>query len=262
MTAQEGGGRSGLGWAILAAALAVPGFLFYNWSSRLKAEHDRTLSAKARGRLDGGVFQTPPAAAARLVNPISPSTAAVGGAAPAGMKPPMAAAPAPIAVPPPIVNPAKMGAVPTLGAPGAATSAAPVPAAPTGLKPAGVVTSTAAAVALPRDPLISPMDIVAIREAAEEEDRRRRMLERRPEKTVKKAVKKIERKIDDDVDLQGIVTTPDGRPLAIVNNETLGAGSAFTLAGHPGQVKILSISADTVVFVYKNKKFKKVVTTE
>jgi|GEM_PF-1762746 len=264
MSAQEAGSRSGLGWVILVAALAVPGFLFYNWSSRLKADHDKSLTAKARGRLpDGGVFQTPPAASARLVNPIAPSTAPVGGAAPAGMKPPMAAPAAPALPPPPLPGMRAPAGAPAAAASAAAPLGGAAASASTAAKPAGVTTSTAAAVDLPRDPLISPLDIVRIREAEEEAERQRRLalMKSEPRRTVR-APKPVERKIDDDVELQGIVTSSDGRPLAIVNDETLGAGQAFTLPGHPGQVKIVSISADTVVFVYKNKRFKKVVTTE
>ncbi|MBI3566421.1 MAG: hypothetical protein HY079_14600, partial [Elusimicrobia bacterium] len=81
--------RGGVGWAILAVALAVPGFLFYNWWSHLKAEHDKGVAAKASKRLEGGVFQTAPAG--RLVNPIAPSTAA----APGAPRPPATAAASP-----------------------------------------------------------------------------------------------------------------------------------------------------------------------
>ncbi|MDE2489691.1 MAG: hypothetical protein KGM24_02510, partial [Elusimicrobia bacterium] len=82
-----GGGRGGLGWLVLIAALAVPGFLFYNWWSRLKAAHDHSLSLKVKSRLPaGGVFRAPPAAD-RLVNPISSATAA-SPAAGAGMAAP------------------------------------------------------------------------------------------------------------------------------------------------------------------------------
>ena len=81
MAGGPNGGRGGLGWVILAAALAVPGFLFYNWWSHLKAERDHAFSAKASKLAAGGVFQTPPPAAGRLVNPMAASTAAPAGAA-------------------------------------------------------------------------------------------------------------------------------------------------------------------------------------
>lgn len=69
--------KGGLGWAILAAALAIPGLLFYNWWSHLKAERQKSISQKARGRVpETGVFAPPAPDAGKLVNPVSASTAA------------------------------------------------------------------------------------------------------------------------------------------------------------------------------------------
>ncbi|MDX6768469.1 MAG: hypothetical protein SF051_02985, partial [Elusimicrobiota bacterium] len=85
--------KGGLGWAILAVALAIPGFLFYNWWTHLKAERQKAISQKARGRVpEGGVFSTPAPGAEKLVNPIAASTAAAlavssGTAAPAAGAP-------------------------------------------------------------------------------------------------------------------------------------------------------------------------------
>ena len=59
--AGTGSARGGLGWVILVVALAVPGVLFYNWWSHLKADREKTVAAKARGRVpDGGVFLSSP----------------------------------------------------------------------------------------------------------------------------------------------------------------------------------------------------------
>jgi len=109
--------------------------------------------------------------------------------------------------------------------------------------------------------MISPLDIVHMREAEEEADRRRRLLED-ANKPVRPPPKKRERLIDDDIDLMGIVTAPDGRALAIVNNSTLSPGTTFTVEGHTGIVRIVSISGDTVVFKYKNRPFRKSVSKE
>jgi hypothetical protein len=238
--------------------LAVPGVLFYNWSSRLKAEHDRGISAAARSRLPAGVFQAPPASG-RLVNPIGTSTSAAAGlapgAAPASAKVPTAA--------PTAANPASAARslAPTPAAPAAPNAASAPPGSAPATTSSAVFTSTAAsaAVVLPRDPMISPLDIVRIREAAEAAERQRRLLEEanRP----KKPKPKRERAIEEDIDLEGIVTK-DGRSVAIVNNNTLSVGTTFTVEGHPGLVRIVSISVDTVVFKYRNRPFRKTVSKD
>jgi len=257
MSAAETGGKAGLGWAVLAVALAVPGFLFYNWSSRLKAEHDKTLSAKARGRVpDGGLFQTPPAAG-RLVNPIVGSTATAAGAAPrAAMS---AATPALPAAAKPGAVPAASGAPAVAGAPPAE---APAPAAARSAASVAESTAAAAAFILPRDPLLSPLDLVRIEEYKEEMARRERARLDALNHHPTKARAPREHPITDDIELQGIVTTPGEDPAAIVNNETLRRGQSFTLQGHSGKVRIVNISADTVVFSYQNRQFKKVVSKE
>ncbi|UPT75915.1 MAG: hypothetical protein M0D55_09735 [Elusimicrobiota bacterium] len=48
------GTRGGFGWVILVIALAVPGVLFYNWWSHLKAEQARAVAAKAAARVPEG----------------------------------------------------------------------------------------------------------------------------------------------------------------------------------------------------------------
>jgi hypothetical protein len=254
MTAAQGGSRPGLGWVILVAALAVPGVLFYNWSSRLKAEHDRALSAKARERVPaGGVFETPPAVG-RAPSAVSTSAPAVIAAAP---KVPDSVKTAPAPSAPYSAKPAAAAAIVSKAI--AAPTAAPAPTAPPSRIGNVAFSSVTAGIELSRDPLISPLDVVRIKEYEAEQERIRSARNHPTPIYVRHAPV---RTIEQDVDLEGIVTTPDGRPLAIVNNETLGAGAQFNAPGHSGPVKIVRISSDTVWFVYKNKSFKKVVTTE
>ena len=79
--AGTGSARGGLGWVILVVALAVPGVLFYNWWSHLKADREKTVAAKARGRVpDGGVFLSSPNN--KLVNPMAPAVSTAAAAAP------------------------------------------------------------------------------------------------------------------------------------------------------------------------------------
>ncbi|MCR4295257.1 MAG: hypothetical protein NUW21_06960, partial [Elusimicrobia bacterium] len=79
--AATGSARGGLGWVILVIALAVPGVLFYNWWSGLKAEREKAVAAKARGRVpEGGVFQSSPNA--KLVNPMAPAVSTAPAAEP------------------------------------------------------------------------------------------------------------------------------------------------------------------------------------
>ncbi|MBI4060087.1 MAG: hypothetical protein HY403_01520 [Elusimicrobia bacterium] len=128
------GGRGGLGWAILAVSLAVPGVLFYNWWSHLKAEREKTVAAKARGRVpDGGVFESSPNA--KLVNPMAPIVSTASAAAPTPTPALEAAAPAAAAAAP--------------GAPG-----------PT------FASSMTAEATLKRDPTLSPYDRMRLEEAA------------------------------------------------------------------------------------------------
>jgi hypothetical protein len=247
--------RGGLGWAILAAALAVPGFLFYNWWSHLKAEHDRGVSAKARTRAEGSMFQTPPASG-RLVNPMASSTIAPAGYPPAGLAgkapqagvmPPAAAAPAgsPAPVPAPAAAPPQVAA------------AAPVPRASSiSAAPGSVAMSSAAAVVLPRDPMMSPLDLVRIQEEAAEAAARAQALldaearSRAPKRTAKPPKR---RPIETRIQLVGIVNNT-----AMINDLELNAGDQFTVEGYAGKVTVRKISStDAVVTLeYEGRKFK------
>ncbi|MFI5360454.1 MAG: hypothetical protein ACHQ49_00680 [Elusimicrobiota bacterium] len=249
MTPAASGGRAGLGWAILVAALAVPGFLFYNWWSHLKAESDHSISTKASKRADGEVFQTPPPMAGRLTNPMTSSTA------------PVAAAPgAPAApFPPPAVMPG--GRAPAAAASlsgGHVAPRAPLPAA--GRGPIGGLAdlpvrastgtstsfsmSASSTVVLSRDPTMSPMDLVRLREAALADEEAHRP---RPTKQVKHKASPIE----DHIDLQGIVGE-----YAIINDAKMLSGHAFSVKGYPGKVKISKISATIVTLEYGGRTIK------
>lgn len=226
--------KGGLGWAILAAALAVPGFLFYNWWSHLKAERLKTISLKARGRVPaGGVFALPAPSAVKLVNPVAVATAA-----------PAAAAP---------------GTVPDALAVSSAAPAAVL--SPAAAAPVDVVAQSSApeVAALPRDPMLSPMDIVRIQQ---EELERSLAEERMKEELISRSKPRVipEIRIETYVDLQGIVANPDGGSKAIVNDVVVGVGETFEARGR--QVRVLKITAAGVTFQYKNKRFVKHVSRD
>ncbi|MFI5348490.1 MAG: hypothetical protein ACHQ2Z_03015 [Elusimicrobiota bacterium] len=246
-------GRGGLGWAILVAALAVPGFLFYNWWSHLKAERDHSISAKASKRADGGVFQTPPPSSGRLINPMTSSSSA-----PAGL-PPAAAAPRPIAA---SVMPLPAAATPapamkTAGTPPAAAAPAGAPPSrPAGTAPpapvAAAVLPATGTIVLTRDPTLSPLDLVRLREEEQAEAARQWAL---THATKGERPKKHNRPIESRIELQGIVAK-DGVNLAMINGLTVSSGESLSVNGYPGKVKILKITASTVTLDYKGKKFK------
>lgn len=271
MAGTAGGSKNGMGWAILAAALAVPGFLFYNWWSHLKAEHDRGVSAKARGRLpEGGVFQTPSPAGGRLVNPMASTATAVAVATAAAVpgSPALAAKPttppatsAPAAAP---ATPVASAATPAVPPAAAAPGVSPTPAVPGAPATAAGVAPSTSTVVLPRDPMMSPMDIVRLREEElarirHEEEMRRALAERnRPKPKIVHREPPPETKID----LQGIVETPDGAGLAIVNGSTVKSGESFVAEGLQGKVRVVRITSSEVTFEYKGKRFKKGVSAE
>ena len=223
------GARGGLGWVILVVALAVPGVLFYNWWSHLKADRDKAVAAKARGRVpDGGVFQTSPSA--KLVNPMAPVVST-------------AAAPADASV-----------AVAT----GVATKD-PMPTAQVqeiaGTAPSPSFSSATVEVALKRDPTLSPYDQVRL---MEEEEARRRAAEELEALKNRKSAPRVVRKIDPRtlVELQGIISNPESGFKAIVNNEVVGVGEIVN------KVRIVRISDAGVVFDYKGQKFTKTVSRD
>ncbi|MDE2142588.1 MAG: hypothetical protein KGJ84_09280 [Elusimicrobia bacterium] len=267
MAPGDGGRRAGLGWLILAAALAVPGFLFYNFYSHLKADREKGVAAKARSRAaEGSVFQTQPASLRVAV--VQPSTAAAGGTAALPNGAPAAPAPRQLPGAPPNPAPQPMAAVPA--APVNPTAPAALNAAPGGAgssafrNPGGVAVSSAPVLTLSRDPMMSPMDLVREREAELERERNEEAIRRAREegnRPHRKAVRK-EPPIDTRIELQGIIARPDGDNMAIVNGNTVNPGEMISVDGYAAKVKVLRITSSEVTFEYKNKHFKKSVNEE
>ncbi len=242
--------KGGLGWAILAAALAIPGFLFFNWWTHLKAERQKSISQKARGRVPTeGVFSTPAPDTGRLVNPVAASTSA-----PAVAAAPVAASPV---MDPGLAVAAEAAPAPTSAPAPTDGSAASVPAGvapPSAAPDAAVTASSAAAAGLTRDPTLSPMDVVRL----QQEEMERRLAEERMRAELAnrgKPVKRVEPPIENFVDLQGIIANADGENKAIVNDVVVGVGEEFEARGR--SVRVMKITAAGVTFQYKNKRFVK-----
>jgi hypothetical protein len=251
--AGNGSARGGLGWVILVIALAVPGVLFFNWWSHLKADREKAVAAKARGRVpDGGVFQSSPNV--KLVNPMTPAVAPANAAPPAAVA--VASAPAVGAGAPGVQNAAAVvpGAAP-LTPPG--TVQTPAPGTPPIQAPA-FSSSTAAALPLKRDPTLSPFDQVRILE--EEEAKRRAAEDLANAKNVKVRGPKPKPPVDPKtlVNLQGIISNTDTGFKAIVNDEVLSAGEFIGKT----KIRIVKITDLGVTFDYKGKKFSKGVSRD
>jgi hypothetical protein len=241
--AGTGSARGGLGWVILVVALAVPGVLFYNWWSHLKADREKTVAAKARGRVpDGGVFQSSPNA--KLVNPMTPAVST------AAATPPVAAVPA-VSAAPQDASAATIAVMPPVTAPAAGADQAPALSS---------ATATAPALPLKRDPTLSPFDQVRLvemdearRKAAEdlENMKRARLDGKRPRKA--KAINPTTL-----LNLQGIVSNPESGFKVIVNDEVLGAGEYVGST----KIKIVKITDLGVTFEYQGKRFSKSVNRD
>lgn len=230
--AGTGSARGGLGWVILVVALAVPGVLFYNWWSHLKAEREKSVAAKAHGRVpEGGVFQAA-SPNAKLVNPMTPAVSTDTAPAPvaAGGTPPAAASDAQAAV-------------------SATPAPAPIPAA---------ASTVAAAAPLKRDPTMSPLDAVRI---AQEEEARRRAAEDLANLNAgrqARVTRKVKNNPVDTLELQGIISNPESGFKAIVNNEVVGVGEMIGSTG----IKVLKINDLGVTFLYQGKRFSKGVSRD
>ena len=240
--AGNGNARGGLGWVILVIALAVPGVLFFNWWSHLKADREKTVAAKARGRVpEGGVFQQS-SPNAKLVNPMA-SALSTGPVTVAASSDASHAAPG-------LAQAAVLVAPPVAAAPPAAL----------GATSPSVSSSTAAALPLKRDPTLSPFDQVRIleeeearRKAAEElENMKRAKAEgRRPHKAPARDPKTL-------VELQGIISNPETGFKAIVSGEVVGAGE---YVGNT-KIRVVKITDLGVTFEYQGKKFSKGVSRD
>jgi hypothetical protein len=237
--------KGSAGWLILVAALAVPGFLFYNWWSNQSAANRAELEKRVRNRLPPGtpMFNSQPAQE-KLDNPLGQAEASA--AAPAAQAStssvqaaalPVTASSAPVVVEP---------------APAAVPVPVPVPAdAPAGS--VGVAESTETFVALARAPTLSPYDMVRIEQASLERELRRRELAEGVQVTRKREVRKIERPVENDIDLQGIVSTDEGQK-AIINGEMVAEGELVRGA------KIVKITSTAVVFMHRGRRFSKTIS--
>ena len=68
-------------------------------------------------------------------------------------------------------------------------------------------------------------------------------------------VRRKETPIEDHIELQGIVTNSVGQNLAIVNGITVKTGARFGIDGYEGKIKVVGISAVSVMFEYKKRRF-------
>lgn len=247
-------GKSSLTWLIPVAALLVPGFLFYNWWSSLNAQSRKELEKKVRSNPGVAVFlktdskltnpltggapaAVAPSTATAAAPAVAPSSAAVAGAAissAAAQTPVLASAAVPVSVP---------AAVP------ASTDTAPGAAAPSSSPAASAQAAKVPGVAITRDPTLSPYDVVRLAQLEQEKANRGKEITDaiRPRKPKKPA----EPPIEDSIDLQGIVEIGSGNK-AIINGDMIGVGE-LVLA----KAKIVQITADSVVFEYKRRRFTK-----
>ncbi|MEK7859204.1 MAG: hypothetical protein AAB320_08690 [Elusimicrobiota bacterium] len=239
--------RSSLSWLILVLALLIPGFLFYNWWSRMDRARKHDLNVKVRTRLGDTPFAGGGAPKTKLTNPMAAADPAA--VAPGGLSP---AAPASAAVTP--LPGAAATSAPAQTAAQASEpqqpSAAPAPEQPPAAPVEPPLDAAPAVVVPQRDPTLSPYDVVRIERKLLEEQIRLREIE---EAANKKVRKKLPPKDPDPrtlVDLQGIVETMDGNK-AIVNGEMVTEGDLV------GKVKVLKITSQGVVFGFKNQRFTK-----
>jgi len=231
---------------ILAAAVAAPAWLFYNWWQKVSAAKKAAVS-QTSGPVSG-VFSGAP-----VVDVVRPSTAPVSvSTEPAG----------------PIITVSSAAASAAAVAAGAAPQAVSVQkaavlsqtAAPSkAIASEAVSTNSHSGVSVPaqsmvyapavdKDPFLSPDDYEALREEAGklEEERRRRLEE---EAAKRRGEKPGEKPIWQRISLQGIM----GKR-AIVNDRVVNVGSSVLNA------RVVKITATTVTFDYKGQVFVKKLT--
>lgn len=226
-----------LAWLLMAAVLAVPSFLFYNWWSNSKkqvsAEISQGPAAAPVFQPEGGAQASQPAAQAPAVQP---GAQPVPEAAAPAQRPPSAAAAAPEPAP------AQQPAAQPEAAPAAQPEAQPEAAAQQGVEGSTVPKPVSYyAPKSDRDPTFSPDDYKRIRDEA--------MQRAEAEQLVQNAERNKPREPGPEtrVVLQGIVGNA-----AIINGDMYTAGQ--TVRG----VKIVKVGADYVICDYKGKKFRKV----
>jgi len=234
-----------LAWLLLAAVLAVPSFLFYNWWSKSSRQ---TSAEVTPGPVTVNVFPSEGASpSASSQPPAAPQSAASQQerSASARQPEPQPAPAAQPAKPAPQAAAAPVQAVPKEEEeqPSAAPSAAP--AAPAEQPAVDVSTAvpprSSYAPKGDRDPTLSPEDYRRLKEAIrqrEEAERMRRLAERsRPREPGPETF----------IKLQGIVGNA-----AIINGDMVNTGQ--TVRG----VKIVKIGADYIIGEYKGKRFRTV----
>ena len=224
------GRRGNLGWVLLAAGLAVPSVLVYNWWSHHRAERENKVAAKVRGRIPpGDIFQSA-RNAPRLVNPISPLPAAAStSAAAAPLRPAPSRAPAAA-----VLGAVAVSSLPARGA--SSASAKEAVAEPAGPR-------------LKRDPMLSPFDMLRL----QEEDDRKRLAQ---EHLFRERKPKRAWSAEASITLQGIVSSVERGSKAIVNGEVVGVGQWI------GKVRVVRITTVSVTFEYKGRRFTKSVNRE
>ncbi len=246
-----------LAWLLMAAVLAVPSFLFYNWWSKSKMQASAEVAPES---VVVNVFPQEKSAQSELIPPPSE-----GQSRPQPSPAPAEAQPAPSARPPAAV-PAESAPSASAQAPEAGPieqpaaqrpAAAEQPAAaerPAAVKepPAGEAPAEAVAVSTgpkpvsyfepkgDRDPVLSTMDyrqMKAERMARDEQLKARRMAQLSKAKEAGPETR---------ISLQGIVGSA-----AIINDNMVSVGQ--TVRG----IKIVKIGADYIIGEYKGKRFRK-----
>ncbi|HNT97998.1 MAG TPA: hypothetical protein PKK31_07025 [Elusimicrobiales bacterium] len=235
-----------MGWGLLAAVLAVPSFLFYNWWSSNKAKEAQSAASGqavprnffpgqegAKQGAEGG--ETPSAEAAS--RPEKPATTEAAAELLPGASSQAAPEPGPSADPQP---PARAGAE----APAAAAKpGSEAPAAQAGTAPeVAKSTITETSYFRPRtkrNPFMTPQDYAALRE--QEDMRRAAAMERRRANQGPREIP-----IESRMTIQGIVGTN-----VIINGEMYSRGD--TVMG----AKIIRIGADYIIGEHKGRRFRK-----
>ena len=266
-------GKGSLGWLILAVALAVPAFMFWNWWKLLNNRPADVGRKAASGQVFPG-----------MKNPLAPSTATATSApaAPAGVASstasaapnPQTAVPAPAPAAVPATPGSAFAATPApqvpkapespaqAGPPGgeqkqaAPSAAAPAPQAP-GSKPAGEEEPTLRFTPkLDRDPTLSPMDIKKLAQIALEQEWEKERLRKEAEEAERRKhykpppPKPID--ITTTIRLMGITAVP-GSVTAIVavgndDGEIVRIGDRLR-----NGVQVIKMNPTAVWFKYKNK---------
>lgn len=222
-----------LGWVILAVALAVPAFMFWNW---WQAMNQGRLEG-GRRLVSGGVFSAV-SSAARLSNPIVTSTQTAAVLVSTGT-----IAPAPTASPEPLSGPAPALTAPAApsAAQAAALSTAPARTAAGGDEAFEYKPQTS------RDPMLSPNDVKRLAKLHFEKD-----MALRDVKVEVKRPAPSEPPIESRLTLMGIIQTPRGTTV-IINDRILKVGDSILGA------RIIRVSSSHVDFSYKNRAFRKTI---